>query len=168
MKSQIFTLTDALVVLGIVAGIGAISYFNFGFSQIKARDAQRIVDVKYIAEALEQYFRDYGEYPASHLGKIVGCGAPGFVDACEWGTGKFGEPEDQTIYLNRVPVDPIGERRSYLYVVNPEKKLYQIFAALEGGRNPYVVTGIVRECGKTACNFGVANQWKDVRDRIED
>lgn len=61
-----FTLIELLIVvviIVIVIAVGAVSYTTVARN---ARNAQRQADLATIAEALEQYFADHGEYPPTN------------------------------------------------------------------------------------------------------
>lgn len=80
-----FTLIELLIVvllIGILSGI-ALSVINPRGVRAKARDAQRIGDLKTIQVALETYYSDNREYPPA-LSDLVGS------------------------YISTIPPDPLG------------------------------------------------------------
>jgi prepilin-type N-terminal cleavage/methylation domain-containing protein len=90
-----FTLIELLIVvivIGVLSGL-VISVINSGGFRSKARDSQRIADLKIIQTALELYFADNRNYPASGWIQINGTDA--LSGALESG------------YINSVPVDPL-------------------------------------------------------------
>lgn len=65
MKKQGFTLVELLVVVGIIAVLGAIILPNINNARIKSRDSKRVSDIKQIQLALELYFNINRSYPTS-------------------------------------------------------------------------------------------------------
>ncbi|EKE00454.1 MAG: fimbrial protein pilin [uncultured bacterium] len=96
-----FTLIEMLVVVSVIAilsGVVAV-VLNSSGSQGKARDAQRVADIKRIQTALELYFSDYREYPrtpASTWIRITGT-TDLLTTALKGGS-----------YMTVVPVDPLN------------------------------------------------------------
>jgi type II secretory pathway pseudopilin PulG len=119
----------------------------------KSRDAQRQGDVQTVANALEVYFKDMGEYPASDNGKIVGCGPVKARTTCEWGEVFHEE------YLRNLPRDPqFADGGSYRYV--SDGKRFQLYASLESMSEPEFSKKIIAlsiSCGNKICNFGRAS-----------
>ncbi len=62
-QSRGFTLVELLIVVVIIAILAAITVVSYQGMQARARDAQRVQDVKTIAQALEMYYIDNGQYP---------------------------------------------------------------------------------------------------------
>lgn len=153
--------------------------FNFSISERKARDSQRKQDVRDIANALEAYRDDFGSFPASDNGKIVGCdtgkkdnlGMP-ILRACNWGEDFFGNSVDTKArkYLERIPVDPRNSQgMSYYYL--SDGRFFQLFAALEGeDEAEYDRVIIARNlvCGNKICNFGLASSHTPLDKSIEE
>jgi prepilin-type N-terminal cleavage/methylation domain-containing protein len=63
-----FTLVELLVVIFIIGLLSAIIFPGFAGMREKARDTERMTDVRQIQNALEQYFNRHGEYPGSLSG----------------------------------------------------------------------------------------------------
>lgn len=153
--------------------------FNFSISERKARDSQRKQDVRDIANALEAYRDDFGSFPASDNGKIVGCdtgkkdnlGMP-ILRACNWGEDFFGNSVDTKVrkYLERIPVDPRNSQgMSYYYL--SDGRFFQLFASLEGeDEAEYDRVIIARNlvCGNKICNFGLASSHTPLDKSIEE
>ncbi len=64
-KKQGFTLIELLVVIAIIGLLSTLSILALNQARARARDAKRIADVKQIQTALELYYNEAGEYPAS-------------------------------------------------------------------------------------------------------
>ena len=85
-----FTLIELLVVIAIIGILSSIVLVSLTAARSKARDARRIVDVRTIQLALEQYYGENLVYPTS----AYSTSAKGLNE-----TGK-------AIYLATVPTDP--------------------------------------------------------------
>jgi prepilin-type N-terminal cleavage/methylation domain-containing protein len=64
-KAHGFTIVELLIVIVVIAILATISIVTYVGIQNRARDTQRKQDVASIARALEMYYVQYGEYPAS-------------------------------------------------------------------------------------------------------
>lgn len=96
-KKSGFTLVELLVVISIIAILSAIGITVFSAAQQAARDGRRRADLLAIAQALEIYRQQKGNYPTSG----VSGGTVYNSDAAQpWITGL-----DES-YMVRVPVDP--------------------------------------------------------------
>jgi len=62
---QGFTLIELLVVIAIIGLLSTLSILALNSARARARDAKRIADVKQIQTALEMYYNDVGDYPAT-------------------------------------------------------------------------------------------------------
>ena len=60
-----FTLIELLVVIAIIGLLSTLSILSLNSARARARDAKRVADVKQIQTALEMYYNDAGDYPAS-------------------------------------------------------------------------------------------------------
>jgi prepilin-type N-terminal cleavage/methylation domain-containing protein len=60
-----FTLIELLVVIAIIGLLSTMSVLALNQARARARDAKRISDVKQIQTALELYYNEEGQYPAS-------------------------------------------------------------------------------------------------------
>lgn len=160
-----FTLVELLVVMAIVGLISTLAISSFRSSQIKGRDVQRKSNLRETANALEAYFSDYGRYPAASNGLIVACLPPsGTIPIpCTWGVGDFTDSK-ATVYIKRVPKDPVSGARQYVYRVSTLGDKYQLYAALENtDDNAYDtgISGLGLNCGASSttyiCNYAVAS-----------
>jgi general secretion pathway protein G len=60
-----FTLIELLVVIAIIGLLSTLSVLALNAARARARDAKRISDVQQIQTALEMYYNDMNDYPAS-------------------------------------------------------------------------------------------------------
>lgn len=93
-----FTLLELLTVIAIVGMLSVMGFSNVSRQTKKSYDAKRKTDIHELQVALESYFTDNQKYPVSLPAK----GLP------------LASPDGQTIYLNRMPADPLA-RDPYLY-----------------------------------------------------
>jgi general secretion pathway protein G len=160
VRSQLgFTLVEILVVIVIIGILSAIGLGGFIASQQKSRDSQRKGNLKNITTALEVYYNDWGSYPLSENGRILGCGTPQNPEQCLWL-----EPfvKNDTYYMVEVPKDPLV---GYNYFYVSDGTSYQIYARLENLKDKSVPTAAGEPVGyagtacvgSTLCNYGVAS-----------
>lgn len=92
-----FTLIELLVVVVVIGALSGIvlSMINSGGFRDKARDSQRIADLKQLQTALELYFSEYRAYPNSGGGNWIRI----------TGTDTLSNTL-RPIYINAVPIDP--------------------------------------------------------------
>lgn len=64
MRSRGFTLIELLVVIAIIGVLAAVVLASLNDARAKARDAQRLSDLKQIRIALELHYLDRGGYPS--------------------------------------------------------------------------------------------------------
>ena len=64
-KNKGFTLIELLVVIAIIGLIASVVLVSMKDVRAKARDARRKQEISQIMKALELYYFDYGQYPAS-------------------------------------------------------------------------------------------------------
>jgi len=127
MRKRAFTLIELLVVVAIIGILATVVVVNLGNSQKKARDARRLSDVNQIAKAVDLYVLDYGE-PAKTANPSSYSNAYGDAQNGSWDASYAGPADvnggpfmrflsgnwdtnansNNTVYLSRVPVDPIN------------------------------------------------------------
>ena len=90
-EKKAFTLIELLVVIAIIGLLSTLSIIALNSARAKARDAKRISDVKQMQVALEMYYNDMADYPAT-------VAAGGAIAS----TGTVGS----TTFLRVVPVPP--------------------------------------------------------------
>jgi len=162
-----FTLVELLVVIAILGILSTIGLVVFSSAQMRGRDTQRKSDLKQISSALELYFNDYGSYPTSSSGKIVGCPSTTST-ACTWGSGQF--TDGKTIYMKVVPREPTTSNNYYYRTVSIgsiANQGFQIYAKLENTQDQNCIGAdcgdhsdlpIDVTCGgTTSCNFAITS-----------
>lgn len=128
---QGFTLIELLVVISIIGILATLVLANVGGARERTRDTQRKSDLRNIQTALRLYYNDFGKYPADSgsSGKIIGCGTAG-TSECNWGTSfKWGAPGSETIYMSKLPNDPVTGVNYYYNYINGDE--YELRACLE-------------------------------------
>jgi prepilin-type N-terminal cleavage/methylation domain-containing protein len=70
--SKGFTLIELLVVIAIIGILATIVLVSLNSARSKARDTQRIADVRQLQTALEMYFDSNGSYPAALSDMVTG------------------------------------------------------------------------------------------------
>ncbi len=152
-----FTLVELLVVISIIGILASIGLVAFRSAQFRGRDAERKSDLKELSSALELYYSDYGKYPTSINGQILGCPST-TAAACSWGTSEF--TDSKTIYFKVLPKDPVDGHAYYYRTVNvnsvPESG-FQIYAYLENTEDSSIIATSV-SCGTNLnCNFAITS-----------
>lgn len=139
---QAFTLIELLVVVSLIGILATLVLANFNAARQRGRDAQRKSDLRNIEAALRLYYNDYGKYPPSSNGLILGCGAGGDT-ACDWGTSPFAAGT-QT-YMSTLPDDPLADVTYYYTRVDLDN--FTLSACLENKSDDKGVT----DAGATWC-----------------
>lgn len=135
-NSSGFTFVELLVVIGIIGvlSVGAIVYINPATQLKRARDNQRLTEIKQIQSALEQYKGDHGKYPAFGTAASPVYGWAG-ISSIHLNTGGGSGGAVATItYLRNVPTGPnTGGQvcRGYVYAVQSPGQNYTLFVRLE-------------------------------------
>jgi len=159
MKKNAFTLVELLVVIAILGILATITLANFSSSQKKGRDAQRKSDLRQIANALEAYMNDHGGYPAADSnGKIKACGckSAALAESCDWDTDTGSRElcdENSTVYMSKVPGDPVGSP-NYCYWSGTNS--FKLYAKLENTNDPEA-KGPYTCAGVATYNFGISS-----------
>ena len=162
-----FTLIELLItiaVIGILA-IGALVLIDPIAQMQKARDATRKSDLGQIQKALQVYYQDSGEFPASSPDyRIVGLDADATI--VNW--------DDPWLpYMAKVPKDPAGSSKKYVYFTTSDRQRYYLYATLDrGGKDPQACKPDGSACGSLSdngtsqipptvcggtCNYGVSS-----------
>ena len=84
-----FTLIELMVVITVIAVLSTIALFGIGKAQASARDVKRASTLNGIQTALERYYADNQQYPATGFQTMIGALITGG-------------------YLSVVPTDPSG------------------------------------------------------------
>lgn len=149
------TLVELIIGIGFLAVIvvGAFMFFN-PLDRLKmAEDNKRKEDLTAIQNALEQYYKDVGNYPSStpdYQIKTIDANDP----VKEWGSSW--QP-----YFEVLPNDPKNPKKTYVYVSSSTSQAYYLYASLErGDKNPKsgLRSNSVPDsaCGGV-CNYGVSS-----------
>jgi general secretion pathway protein G len=107
-----FTLIELLVVIVIIGLLTGILLVNYNSVRQRGRDAKRKSDLQQVASALEIYKADEGSYPAT--------------GSLSWGESFTGG--DGTIYMSKLPEDPLSTR---VYYYNSDGTTFTLEACLE-------------------------------------
>jgi len=157
MKDKGFTLVELLVVMAILGVLVTLIAGGFRTAQMRGRDAKRKSDLKEIANSLELYLSDHGEYPLSSGGQLMG--GPATTGSCAWGSSEFTDGE--TVYFKTMPEDPSSSLNYYYRAFSNDQK-FQIYAHLENPKDKNCLQGdcetdiIPYSCGSN-CNFAVTS-----------
>jgi len=137
-----FTMIELLVVMAILGILAVVGLSFFRTSQLKSRDAKRKSDLEQVQRALEMYYNDNGNYPASltNWGEIFS--SDGTVNG--------------TVYMKELPKDPSGNPE-YCYIKIDSPVSYKLYAKLENSQDPRILSP--RSCGgnTNAYNYGVSS-----------
>lgn len=125
-----FTLIELLVVVVVISALSGIviSMINSGGFRDKARDAQRIADLKRVQTSLELYFSDFRQYPNSGSGAwILLTGSDNLSAALV------------SSYIDKMPTDPEQGGSDNSPCNNPDNRRYNYIS--DG--NYYMLTAIM-------------------------
>ncbi len=134
-KRKGFTLIELLVVIAIIGLLSTLAVVALNNARQKSRDAKRVADVKQIQTALELYFNDCNQYPATLTTGANNCTATGIT---------FGA------YMGLIPTAPTPPAGNvYTYTSASPYSTYSIAFTLEG------VTGGLAAGAHTATPAGI-------------
>lgn len=119
-----FTLIELMVVISIISLLSTITISALNNSRIKARDTQRVAQIKELQKAIEAYVSDHGHPPVCTLSKNdnrVWCGDCDATNAII----KFNaalQPLVDEKYIGKIPSDPkiTGSCMAYEYYTLPD------------------------------------------------
>jgi len=150
-----FSLLELVVVMMIIGVLAAVLLVNFQAARTRSRDAARKADLRQIKSALQIYYNDYQQFPASSLaGEIDGCGASG-TSTCAWG-GSF--TAGGTQYMNSIPVDPINSGTYVFTYEQTSVDSYTLTAILENASDEDLAKTQAR------CGSGTGNEYVVCQD----
>jgi type II secretory pathway pseudopilin PulG len=160
---KFFSKPELISVILIFLVLVAVSWPNFSLSMRRARDQIRRDDIGNIQSAIDEYYADYGIFPASTTdGKMVVCkGSSEAQVPCDWGRDTWINltPGVNKVYMKVLPGDPkLSDGTSYYY--SSDGSRYQLFGSLEGVDEPEYDAKLAArgvKCGDKVCNIGRAN-----------
>lgn len=117
-----FTLVELLIVISIIGVLSALLMANFIGVRQRARDSQRKSDLRQIQSALELYKSDSSSstYPSAVPNATCSNSRVLIADSADC---------NSTIYMKRVPLDPMGT--SYYYSYSASTDTYILASCLE-------------------------------------
>ncbi|WKZ24506.1 MAG: prepilin-type N-terminal cleavage/methylation domain-containing protein [Patescibacteria group bacterium] len=127
-NKKAFTLIELLVVIAIIGILSTLVVLALGNSRTSARDAKRLNDLKAMANALELYYANNNQYPASITP---------------------GQPLEQggIVYMSKVPNNPIPRTDSncpdqeYRYLSNSPQN-YSIISCIGSSQGNLIAGGV--------------------------
>lgn len=150
-----FTIVELLIVIVVIGILTSITVVAYSGIQGRARDSQRLSDLKTIMKALEIYKINNGVYPNSVMNPLAGnwevstngTTATNFISALVSPNG-----------VSRIPVDPINRgdpaNLNPGFEVNEYEYFYSIYppgnAGCDPSRGSYYVLGVTRMDGVAA------------------
>jgi general secretion pathway protein G len=159
------TLIELLVVIVILGILSVIGMGQFRNSQKKARDGARKADLENVSHALQLYYIDKSGFPFSSDGRLVVN-----EDDLVWGEDMFSavnENGDTIVYMSRLPSDP-GNNFEYCYSYDSSQNKYFLYAILENGNDPDIVTCIEPDeklyCNGSEYNYVVSSTNADLQE----
>lgn len=150
-----FTIVELLIVIVVIAILAAITLVAYNGAQGRARDSQRVADLKTIMKALEVYKINNGAYPTPaptpNAGgwevSTTGTTATNFLSALVSTNGVSVVPVDPTNTGNAANLNPGAGVNEYEY-------FYYLYSAGTQGcdpaRGPFYVLGATRMDGVAA------------------
>mgnify|MGYP001576183638 CR=1 FL=1 len=127
MNKRGFTLIELLVVIAIIGLLSTLAVVALGSAREKARDSQRLSDLKQVQTALELYYTDNNQYPTAATAVTLGAGSYACLNSSGWAITGCVNP-----YIGLVPDDPGSNAYSY---TSADGSTYSIAATLEGTVN---------------------------------
>jgi prepilin-type N-terminal cleavage/methylation domain-containing protein len=161
-----FTLVELLVVISIIGILASIGLIAFNSAQARSRDAKRKSDLKQISSALELFYSDYGKYPSSNAGQILGCSYNSVTrsgTACVWGLSEFkdvdGSGNAKTVYFKVLPQDQSSGYTYYYRSIAVDSIAdtgYAVYTRLENSQDLSIISTDY-SCGGADCNFALTS-----------
>lgn len=175
-KKRGFTIVELLIVIVVIAILAAITIVAYNGIQARARDSQRLSDMKTIAKALEMYYADKGEYPY-HNKVALGSTSINAYWATSYEASSWANLEAAlSPYISKLPKDPLGSggdpryavanNYNYGYFGNQGMycgvgagQMYILVMQLEGSQQDT----FVGDCGGTAAGPYPASDYRVVK-----
>lgn len=122
-----FTLIELLVVVTIMSILTIITVGQFSSAKMKARDAQRKLDMDSMSKALQMYYSDYGVFPVNINGSFT---------SKDWVGGELKDAANY-IYMKVLPKDNTqNDTFPYCYVASADLKKFALFTKIENSEDP--------------------------------
>ena len=148
-----FTLIELMIIMAILAILAGIVTGNLINSLKKGRDTERKADLHQIQNALELYYHDHHAYPTP---------PPQPTPGLPFGTE--GLEEGNTIYIKKLPNDPISTYQ-YYYTGSNTGSFYSLYSIIENSQDTgkgvsqsgYTGTDCDNGGAGTECKYGVSS-----------
>ncbi len=168
---KFFNKEETISIIIIFTILIMISIPNFASSIRRSRDQVRRDDMGALSDALTSYRDDFGAFPASKDGMILGCKKDGDKSQvskdgkplvnlvpCQWGKDSLVDltPGSSKVYLKIMPSDP-DLNKGVTYTYFSDGSTYQVFASFEEEDEAEYDKRIVARniaCGVKVCNTG--------------
>lgn len=158
-----FTLIEVLTVIAIIGILASLGGYTYAAALTRSRDNQRIADLQFIRNGLEQFYLDNRSYPSFQ-------GLDGSKAVATWqleqlGSGTCQDPKKFLApkYLGQIPQDPtykfsiegncnMDAKGQYLYYglpIDTSKTGYFLLARMEREQNVNYISGKVVLTGYT-------------------
>jgi len=104
-----FTLIELLVVISIISLLATVALASLNDARAKARDAQRVTEMKEVQKALQLYWHDHQEYPQEGVNTVF--------SSCDTGATSLqnGLADLEPDYIPEIPSDPENSTYCYYY-----------------------------------------------------
>jgi len=151
-KSKGFTLIELLVVVAIIGLLSSVVLTALSEARARARDSQRILDIKEVMKAIEMYYSDNGHYPyLAENPDTVFTYAP-FVNLLK-------------DYIVSLPADPLGDTWGAYHYITAEQyqnESYAIILRFETLNQEGILFGDPARYGYGWCSTGanVHYNWR--------
>lgn len=180
-NTKAFTLVELLVVIAILGILASIILVSLGGARANARDVKRVAEAKEVANLLEAYYLDKGNYPvytdtsdpASNWAYMLQeLQSSGYLTANQdikenklsWIKNIIGETVQALAAVVVEPIikDPLYPDRKYEYMSDDSGTNYRIRAHFENASNPILTSSLngkfadQNQTGDTACDSALS------------